>query len=133
MVQHAYSLWRALEKRSGTTLLLETGGVMVGRPDSDLVQGARRSAELHGLPHEMLMAEDVRERFPALQPAPDMVAIMGTARWRVVCGRVHHRASGRSPTPRCRAALRRNHAELGAQRKPHSCAYVARRIPGSAT
>ena len=75
MVQHAYSLWRDLEKESGTTLLLETGGVMVGRPDSDLVQGARRSAKLHGLPHEMLIAGEVHERFPALHPDPDMVAV----------------------------------------------------------
>ena len=75
MVQHAYSLWRDLEKESGTPLLLDTGGVMIGRPDSDLVQGSRRSAELHGLPHELLMAAEVRERFPALCPDADMVAV----------------------------------------------------------
>jgi sarcosine oxidase len=75
MVQHAYSLWRDLENESGTTLLLQTGGVMIGRPDSNLVQGARRSAELHGLPHEMLMASEVHERFPALRPDADMVAV----------------------------------------------------------
>ncbi|HWL72450.1 MAG TPA: N-methyl-L-tryptophan oxidase [Burkholderiaceae bacterium] len=75
MVQRAYSLWRDLEKESGTKLLLETGGVMIGRPDSDLVQGARRSAELHGLPHEMLTTNEVHERFPALHPDPDMVAV----------------------------------------------------------
>ena len=133
MVQHAYSLWRDLEKRSGTTLLLETGGVMVGRPDSDLVQGARRSAELHGLPHEMLMADEVHERFPALHPDPDMVAV-----WEPRAGVLFadacitaHLAEAR----RYGAELRYAESMLSwePERKPHSCAYIARRIPGSAT
>ena len=75
MVQRAYELWRDLEKESGTTLLRETGGVMIGRPDSELVKGARHSAELHGLRHEMLTASEVRKRFPALHPENDMVAV----------------------------------------------------------
>ena len=75
MVQRAYELWRDLEKESDTTLLRETGGVMIGRPDSELVKGARHSAELHGLRHEMLTASEVRERFPALHPESDMVAV----------------------------------------------------------
>ena len=75
MVQRAYELWRDLERESGTTLLRETGGVMIGRPDSDLVRGARHSAQLHGLRHEMLTAGEVRERFPALHPESDMVAV----------------------------------------------------------
>ena len=75
MVQRAYELWRNLEKESGTTLLRELGGVMIGRPDSDLVKGACHSAELHGLRYEMLTAGQVRERFPALHPESGMVAI----------------------------------------------------------
>ncbi len=75
MVQRAYELWRDLEEASGTSLLRETGGVMIGRPDSDLVKGARHSAELHGLRHEMLTVGEVRERFPALHPESDMVAV----------------------------------------------------------
>ena len=75
MVQRAYLLWRALEEQTGTTLLRETGGVMLGTPDSDLVKGALLSAELHQLPHEMLTAIQVRERFPALRPEPDMAAV----------------------------------------------------------
>src|SRR5678815_3964056 len=68
MVQRAYELWRDLEIESGATLLRQTGGVMIGRPDSELVEGARHSAELHGLRHEMLTADEVHERFPALHP-----------------------------------------------------------------
>jgi sarcosine oxidase len=75
MVQRAYELWRDLEKETGATLLRETGGVMIGRPDSDLVKGARHSAKLHGLRHEILTAGEVRKRFPALHPESDMVAV----------------------------------------------------------
>ena len=75
MVQRAYELWRHLEQQSGAMLLRETGGVMIGRPDSDLVKGARHSAELHGLPHQIQTAAEVRERFPALHPESDMIAV----------------------------------------------------------
>ena len=76
MVQRAFELWRALEKSSGARLLLETGGLMIGRPDSALIEGARRSAEMHRLPHTMLTAAEVRARFPALHPEQDMVAVL---------------------------------------------------------
>ena len=75
MVQRAYELWRDLEKESGTTLLRETGGVMIGRPDSDLVKGARHSAELHGLRYQQLTASEAHAQFPALHPDNDMVAV----------------------------------------------------------
>src|SRR5688572_28267002 len=47
LVQRAYTLWSELQEASGATLLRKTGGVMLGMPDSDLVKGALRSAELH--------------------------------------------------------------------------------------
>ncbi|MEK8033508.1 N-methyl-L-tryptophan oxidase [Ideonella sp. DXS29W] len=75
MVQRAYELWHELEALSGHTLLHSTGGLMIGRPDSVLVQGARHSAETHGLPHQVLSASELSERFPLLQPEPDMVAV----------------------------------------------------------
>ena len=75
MVQRAYLLWRDLEKESGTKLLLETGGLMIGERDSDLVQGARHSAEMHGLRYEVLAADEVHKRFPALRPESEMVGV----------------------------------------------------------
>jgi len=75
MVQRAFELWRELETMSCTTLLTRTGGLMIGRPESELVAGARRSAEAHGLVHTLLSAGEVRARFPALHPEGDMVAV----------------------------------------------------------
>jgi sarcosine oxidase len=75
LVQRAYELWRELERSSGTSLLQQTGGLMIGTPGSVLVEGARRSAETHGLPYSMLTAGEIRERFEMLHPEPDMVAV----------------------------------------------------------
>jgi len=75
MVQRAFELWRELERASGTALLEQTGGLMIGRPGAALVEGARRSAQIHGLQYSMLSAGEIRARFPALDPEPGMVAV----------------------------------------------------------
>ena len=75
LVQRAYQLWAELEAQAGTRLLLKTGGLMIGHADSELVVGARRSAEHHGLAHEMLSCAEVKRRFPCLTPEPDMIAV----------------------------------------------------------
>lgn len=76
MVQRAYELWNGLEQRSGVALYRSSGGLMIGTPDSALVKGALRSAREHGLPHELLNAREIRERFPALQPSGGMVGVL---------------------------------------------------------
>jgi sarcosine oxidase len=75
LVQRAYELWGVLENQSGRQLLLQTGGVMLGSPEGVLVKGARLSAEQHGLPHQVISANELRKRFPAFHPAPDMVGV----------------------------------------------------------
>jgi sarcosine oxidase len=75
LVQRAYELWSELESFSGRELLRITGGLMIGRPESVLVRGARTSAEQYRLRHELLTSEHVQKRFPALRPDPDMVAV----------------------------------------------------------
>src|SRR5215469_8199963 len=62
LVQRAYQLWGELENAAGTRLLLKTGGLMIGRPDSQIVGGAMLSAERHALEHEVLSCDEVRRR-----------------------------------------------------------------------
>lgn len=76
MVQRAYELWAELEREAGQPLLRLTGGLVLGRPDSAVFGGALRSAREHGLPHEVLTAEQVRRRFPVLVPDDDMTAVL---------------------------------------------------------
>jgi sarcosine oxidase len=75
MVQRAFDLWRELERLSGTALIRQTGGLMIGTSGSALVEGARRSATIHGLQYSMLSAGDIRARYPALNPEPDMIGV----------------------------------------------------------
>ena len=74
-VQAAYDLWEVLERESGTSLLLGTGGLLLGAEDSMVVTGARLSAETHGLDYEWLEAADIRRRFPAFRPVAGTVAV----------------------------------------------------------
>jgi sarcosine oxidase len=75
IVQRAYELWDELQRSSGTNIFLKTGGLMLGRPDSVVFTGAKRSAETHHLAHEILSSAEVSRRFPAIRPEPDMMAV----------------------------------------------------------
>ena len=75
LVKRAYNGWAELQARSGKRVLTRTGGLMIGAPDGAIVSGARASAVEHRLPYEELSASEVRDRFPALRPPDDAVAI----------------------------------------------------------
>lgn len=75
LVQAALPLWRELEAEAGAELLTMTGGLMIGRPDGELVAGALRSARAHGLACELLDPAGAAERFPQHRLAPDEVAL----------------------------------------------------------
>jgi sarcosine oxidase len=75
MVQRAFERWRELERATGRALLQHTGGLMIGRRDGVLVQGALRSARTHRLQHEVLAAGELRARVPVLNPEPDMIGV----------------------------------------------------------
>ena len=75
LVQRAHVLWRELETISGKSLMRITGGLMIGPPDGMVVSGTLRSAREHSLPHEVLTAEQVHERFPAFEPARKLLAV----------------------------------------------------------
>src|SRR5262245_57956990 len=49
LVLRAYDLWRELERATGTDLLLITGALMIGAPESEPVSGSLRSARQWGL------------------------------------------------------------------------------------
>jgi len=64
LLHRAYALWEALEEESGRKLLHKVGGIFMGPRERTLVGGALAAAELHGLPHELLAAEELRKRWP---------------------------------------------------------------------
>jgi sarcosine oxidase len=75
LVQRAYQCWRALERDTGLSLLRETGGLMIGPRDGELVTGALRSAETHHLEHRLLETREMRERHPQFVLERDQVAV----------------------------------------------------------
>jgi sarcosine oxidase len=75
LVQRAYELWHALEQLDGRRLFTPTGGLMIGPVDGVVFQGARRSAQAHGLVHEILTDTEIQQRFPALQPSAGMAGV----------------------------------------------------------
>jgi sarcosine oxidase len=66
LAKHAYQLWRELERDTEEPLMTITGGLMLGMRDSTVVDGALKSAQEHGLAHELLDARELRKRFPAM-------------------------------------------------------------------
>lgn len=64
LVRSAFALWRKLEEETGASLLTMTGGLMIGRSDSPLIEGTLRSFRGHGLAHEVLQAGELSERYP---------------------------------------------------------------------
>jgi sarcosine oxidase len=69
-------LWEDLERESGTRLLTITGGLMIGPENGRLVSGVLRSAEVHDIPHEVLGASAVNERFPGFELRGSDVAVV---------------------------------------------------------
>jgi sarcosine oxidase len=75
-IQRAYELWGELERLSGEALYLRTGGLMIGREETAVLSGALQSARVHGIEHEVLSAEQIKNCFPGLRPAPDMLGLL---------------------------------------------------------
>lgn len=64
IARRARDLWRELEASSGESLFLETGGLMIGPPDSRIIEGTLRAAEAHDLRVERLTGDEIATRFP---------------------------------------------------------------------
>lgn len=76
LLLRAYELWKELEQESGSRLLIETGGLLIGRPASSIVAGAVASAKAHGLAHRILEPQELSERYPVFRIRPGEVAFL---------------------------------------------------------
>jgi len=73
LVHRAYQLWRELEGASGDTLVVTTGSVRAGPPDSLFFKNAQESCDAHNIPYEILTAPEINKRFPGYQ-FPDEIS-----------------------------------------------------------
>jgi sarcosine oxidase len=76
LVRRAYEAWARIARDSGQSLFRQTGGLMLGPPNGELVAGAKRSAETHGLPHDVLDASEIGRRFPGFAVEPGTVGVL---------------------------------------------------------
>ncbi len=67
LLKRAFESWAELEKWSGRELLRMTGGLMIGRPEGELVAGVLRSAKSYSLQHRELSAREAQEEFGAFR------------------------------------------------------------------
>jgi sarcosine oxidase len=63
LLRRSYELWEHLEKEVQEKLLITTGGLMIGTPESELVKGCLESASLHNIEVEQLSNEEIKSRF----------------------------------------------------------------------
>lgn len=73
LVQRAYECWRRMEAATGRSLLTITGGVFIGAADGPFVAKSKESADVHGVPYEVLSPAEIRKRFPAFRPDENTV------------------------------------------------------------
>ena len=76
LLKRAYDLWDELGRETGHQLLNIHGGLMIGAEKGMLVTGTLRSANEHGLAHEVLSPEEVKRRYPAFGLREDLVAVV---------------------------------------------------------
>ena len=75
MVRRAWELWAELAAASGRELIVPTGALYIGAPDSLVVAGSRRSGIEHGVINEELSEAQVRRRWPQFAPDTGMVGL----------------------------------------------------------
>ena len=73
LVRRAYELWHHLENAAGERLVVTTGSVRAGPPESPYFQNAKESCDAHNIPYEILSGRELKKRFPGYD-LPDEIA-----------------------------------------------------------
>jgi len=64
LVRRSYKLWHEMEETAGEELMVTTGSIRAGAPDSPFFLNAQEACDLHSIPYEILTASEVNKRFP---------------------------------------------------------------------
>ncbi len=76
LARRSSALWRALETASMQTLYHQTGIVMAGAAQSELISGTQKAARAHGLALESISIASCTARFPWLTLDSDMEVLI---------------------------------------------------------
>lgn len=80
--------WEDLQSRTGARLLHRCGVLYGGDPDGRVIRGSAESAGRHGIPFELLDADEAMRRWPQFRLPPGMAAL-----WEPEAGFVRPEAS----------------------------------------
>ncbi len=75
LVLRSYELWERLERDAGKRLLTITGGLILGPAESQMVASGIAAARQHGIAYTVLVPREIRDRFPAITPLENDVAV----------------------------------------------------------
>ena len=64
LVTRSHELWRELERETGTRLLHQTGGLVLGEPAHPFLRETRAAATRYGIAHQNLSNAELGQRFP---------------------------------------------------------------------
>lgn len=75
LLRSAEEGWRALEREASRRLFHQTGLLLVGREESEIIRGSFASAAQHDLPVERLKTNELRKRFPVARFEDDEIGL----------------------------------------------------------
>lgn len=75
LLRRSFELWRQLQTQMQRELLVMTGCLLIGRPDSEVITGSLASVKQHSLVHSILSAEEIHARFPYFTPSSSEMGI----------------------------------------------------------
>jgi sarcosine oxidase len=75
LVRRSWELWQDLEREGRETLLIPSGGLVMGAEHSRMIEGVAQSVSRWDIVHEWLDARDVHRRFPAIYPEAETIAL----------------------------------------------------------
>ena len=75
LVHRAYELWHELENSSRETLVVTTGSIRAGPPDSYFFRNAQEACDTHNIPYDILTARELNKRFPGYRFPDDITSI----------------------------------------------------------
>lgn len=75
LIQRAYKLWYELQEKSDETLIVETGGLMLGDLESETVTGSELSAVSHNLDYKKFDSSEIKQEFNAFKVDDNTIGI----------------------------------------------------------
>jgi sarcosine oxidase len=75
LLKRALALWHETSAAFGETLMVTTGSIDAGPPDSDVFRGSLESSRIHDLDHQVLTGAEVNARYPGYRLPDDFAAV----------------------------------------------------------